>query len=154
MLIICAAASESTFNILSRKHRSRTQDASTAPLHPVAQTLLVSAIALVLSIIAALFTRPLASVSVLGWQEWLALVWYGLAATALAFVLFYKGVNRCDAYITAAFSGMMPLTSMLLSLLLLKEDIRFLQWVGGFLIILSMALMGKKKTASRQPAEL
>lgn len=146
VLIICAAASESTFNIISRKHKARALDESAVQLHPMVQTLLVSAIAFILSVIPALCDHPLASMSVLGWKEWLALVWYGLVMTALAFVFFYEGVKRCDAYTTAAFSGMIPLTSMLLSLLLLKERIECAQWVGGLLIILSMALIGRRKT--------
>lgn len=145
ILIICAAASESTFNIISRKHKARALDQSAVQLHPMVQTLLVSAIAFVLSVIPALCEHPLASMSVLGWKEWFALVWYGIVVTALAFVFFYEGVKRCDAYTTAVFSGMMPLTSMLLSLFLLKEKIECAQWVGGFLIVLSMTLIGKKK---------
>lgn len=144
-LIICAAVSESTFNIISRKHKARAHDEPAVQLHPMVQTLLVSAIAFVLSIVPALWEFPLASIQELGGKEWFALFWYGLVVTALAFVFFYEGVKRCDAYTTAAFSGMIPLTSMLLSLLLLKEKIECAQWIGGLLIILSMALIGKRK---------
>lgn len=145
MLIICASTSESTFNIISRKHTARVHDKSTAQIHPMVQTLLVSAIAFILSIIPSLCEHPLASISLLAWKEWFALVWYGLIVTALAFVLFFEGVKHCNAYTTAAFSGMMPLTSMLLSLLLLKEKIEFTQWAGGFFIIFSMVLIGIRK---------
>ncbi|MEM1486247.1 DMT family transporter [Oscillospiraceae bacterium PP1C4] len=144
MLIICSAASESIFNIISRKHKTSARENSAVQIHPMVQTLLVSAIALVLSIIPALYELPWVSIPALGWKEWVALVWYGLVVTALAFVFFYEGVRRCDAYTTAAFSGMIPLTSMLLSLLLLKERIGHVQWIGGFLIIFSMLLIGKK----------
>lgn len=144
MLIVCAAASESTFNIISRKHKAKKHGESAVQIHPMVQTLMVSAIAFVLSLIPALYERPLASIPALGGKEWSALIWYGLVVTALAFVFFYEGVKRCDAYITATFSGMMPLTSMLLSLLLLKEKIGYAQWIGGFLIVFSMVLIGKK----------
>lgn len=145
MLIICASASESTFNIISRKHKAIAQNESTAQIHPMVQTLLVSAVAFILSIVPSLCEHPLASISLLAWKEWFALVWYGLIVTALAFVFFFEGVRRCNAYTTAAFSGMMPLTSMLLSLFLLKEKIECIQWTGGFLIIFSMVLIGIRK---------
>ncbi|MFT3983447.1 MAG: DMT family transporter [Lachnospiraceae bacterium] len=145
MLIICGAASESAFNIISRKHNTRTGEHSEVQLHPMVQTLLVSAIALALSIIPALYNLSWISIPALGWREWLALIWYGAVVTALAFVFFYEGVKRCDAYTTAAFSGMIPLTSMLLSLVLLKENIECTQLIGGLLIILSMTLIGHKK---------
>ncbi len=80
------------------------------------------------------------------------MVWYGLVVTALAFVFFYKGVKRCDAYTTAAFSGMIPLTSMLLSLFFLKEEIGYMQWVGGFLIISSMLLIGSRQKPRTEAA--
>ncbi len=143
MLIICGAASESTFNIISRKQKAGAGANSAVQIHPMVQTLMVSAIALVLSIIPALYEIPWVSIPTLGWREWLALIWYGIVVTALAFVFFYEGVKRCDAYTTAAFSGMIPLTSTLLSLILLKEKIWYVQWIGAILIILSMLLIGK-----------
>lgn len=142
LFILCAAASESAFNIISRKHRSAKQNNREVQIHPVVQTLIVSAIAFVLSIFPAFREQPFVELQIIGLKEWLALVWYGLVVTALAFVFFYKGVKLCDAYTTAAFSGMIPLTSMLLSLFFLKEEIGYMQWVGGFLIISSMLLIG------------
>ncbi len=143
MLIICGAASESTFNIISRKHKVSAGENSAVQIHPMVQTLLVSAIAFVLSTIPALYEFSWVSIPALGWKEWFALIWYGVIVTAMAFVFFYEGVKRCDAYTTAAFSGMIPLTSMLLSLLLLKERIGYVQCIGGFMIIFSMLLIGK-----------
>ena len=90
MLIICGAASESTFNIISRKHKSCGEENSAVQIHPMVQTLLVSAIALILSIIPALYSLPRNAVLALAWKEWLALIWYGIIVTALAFVLFMK----------------------------------------------------------------
>jgi len=140
VLILCAAASESTFNIISRKHGSR----SSVSIHPMVQTLLVSAITLCLSVIPALLEHPFAALSALRRQEWLALLWYGFIITALAFAFFYSGARRCDAYTIAAFSGTMPLTSVLLSVLFLHESTTWVQWIGGALILLGMTLIGQK----------
>lgn len=147
LLVLCAAASESAFNIISRRHRSTPQYAD-AQVHPMVQTLLVSAIAFALSILPALAEQPFTALQMAGLKEWLALLWYGLVVTALAFVFFFKGVKHCDAYTTAAFSGMIPLTSMLLSLFFLREPIRHAQWAGAFLIISSILLIGKNQTPS------
>ncbi|AOY75318.1 DMT family transporter [Clostridium formicaceticum] len=152
VFILCAAASESAFNIISRRHRAKKQYDTDIQIHPMVQTLLVSAIAFTLSIIPAFGEQSFAALQMIGLKEWLALVWYGLIVTALAFVFFYAGVKRCDAYTIAAFSGMIPLTSMLLSLFLLKESISYTQWGGGFLIILSMLLFGRKQGAKEEKA--
>ncbi len=148
LLMLCAAASESTFNIISRKHLEM-KAYDTVEIHPMVQTLLVSGVAFGLCMIPALMEQPFAALQTIGLKEWVALVWYGLIVTALAFVFFYEGVKRCDAYTTAAFSGMIPLTSMLLSLLLLKETIGYAQGAGGLLVISGMLLIGRnQKTES------
>lgn len=144
-LILCAAASESTFNIASRKHRTMNLSETELQIHPVVQTILVSAIAFTLSLIPTIIEHPFAALQLIGMKEWLTLGWYGLIVTALAFVFFYAGVKRCDAYTTAAFSGMIPLTSMLLSLFLLKETVGYAQWAGGFFIVFSMLLIGRNQ---------
>lgn len=114
-------------------------------IHPVVQTLIVSTIAFALSLAPALVEQPFWALQKIGLTEWIALIWYGLVVTALAFVFFYAGVKRCDAYTTAAFSGMIPLTSLLLSILLLRETIGLVQWTGGFLIVSSMLMIGLKR---------
>jgi drug/metabolite transporter (DMT)-like permease len=151
-LVLCAAASEAAFNIISRRHRTKQQYDTHVKIHPMVQTLLVSAIAFGLSMIPALAEQPFSALQMAGTKEWLALLWYGLIVTALAFVFFYEGVKRCDAYTTAAFSGMIPLASMLLSLFLLHEPIGYAQWTGGFLIITSMLLIGKSHSPKRLTA--
>lgn len=145
VLILCAAASESTFNIISRRHKTMTPDGKNVSIHPVVQTLIVSIIAFGLSFFPALAERPFGVLQGIGGEAWLALIWYGLIVTALAFVFFYAGVKRCDAYTTAAFSGMIPLTSMFLSLFVLKETVSLLQWIGGGLVIFSMVMIGRRQ---------
>ncbi|MDF2486862.1 MAG: hypothetical protein K0R46_3030 [Herbinix sp.] len=142
VFMLCAAASESAFNIISRKHKSKILDHANVKIPPVVQTLIVSTMAFGLALIPALVEQPFEALQAIGLKEWLALIWYGLVVTALAFVFFYAGVKRCDAYTTAAFSGMIPLTSMLLSLLLLRETVGMSQWTGGFLIVSSMLMIG------------
>ena len=150
VFILCAAASESSFNIISRKHKLMKKDTTDVPIHPVVQMLIVSTIAFGLSLIPALMEHPFVALQTIGIKEWLALIWYGLIVTALAFVFFYAGVKRCDAYTTAAFSGMIPLTSMLLSLLFLRETAGLAQWVGGFLIVSSMLMIKSKQPKVHQ----
>ena len=150
VFMLCAAASESAFNIISRKHKTMKQNHTEVQIHPVVQTLIVSAIAFALSLVPALAEQPFAAIRTIGPAEWAALIWYGLIVTALAFVFFYAGVKRCDAYTTAAFSGMIPLTSMFLSILLLRETIGLWQWAGGFLIVSSMLMIGNNRWQSHQ----
>jgi drug/metabolite transporter (DMT)-like permease len=75
------------------------------------------------------------------------LLWYGVFVTALAYLCWYAGIKRSGAFTAAAFTGLMPLTSMLLSTILLRESTGLLQWLGGVCVIAGMLLIGLKKKA-------
>ncbi len=153
VLVLCAAASESVFNILSRifavKGAARQRQTD-----PLVQTTLVAAFSLVLCFVPTLFEQPAARLLALDAGGWLALVWYGVFVTALAFVCWYAGIKRCPASMAAAFSGMMPLTAMLLSATLLGEAAGWAQWMGGALVMLGMALIGLKRQSKRTASEV
>jgi drug/metabolite transporter (DMT)-like permease len=142
MLVLCAAASESAFNMLSRISAVKTAAHRKEPANPMAQTAIVSAIALILCLAPALFEDPVQTLSKIGPKEWLALIWYGVFVTALAFICWYAGIKRCSALTAAAFSGMMPFTSMILSAAILKESPGWQQWAGGALVVAGMILIG------------
>lgn len=145
LFILGAAASESLFNIISRKQRATAPRSTAIDIHPMVQVCIVSAIALGFCLIPFLLEQPepVQMLLLIQWNEWIGLIWYGLIITGLAFFFFYKGVAYCSAYTTAAFSGMMPLTSILLSLLILKEQASYMQGLGGVLIIISIILIAE-----------
>ena len=143
LLVLCAAASESAFNILSRVFAVKGA-ARQRQTDPLVQTTLVAAFALALCLMPALFEQPVPRLQTLDLSGWLALAWYGVFVTALAFICWYAGIKRSPASIAAAFSGMMPLTAMLLSVTLLGESAGWAQWLGGALVMLGMALIGMK----------
>ncbi|RNB77680.1 EamA family transporter [Brevibacillus panacihumi] len=148
VLVLCAAVSESLFNIFSRI-AVKTEASHREPLHPIAQTALVTAMALTLCLIPAIFEQPVSTLFAIDWKQWLALVWYGPFVTAIAFIFWYAGIKRCDAQTAAALSGMMPFSALLLSVIVLGERAGWQQWSGGLLVILGMILIG-----GNQPSEL
>ena len=100
--------------------------------------------ALVLCAVPSLFEAPFQKLWEIGVKEWLALIWYGVFVTALAFIFWYAGIKRCGAFTAAAYSGMMPFTSIILSILLLGEYSQWQQWLGGGLVITGMLLIGTR----------
>lgn len=145
MLVICAAVSESLFNIFSRMNNLKAAASLKEALNPAMQTLLVSAMALLLCIIPSLFEDPVVAMKALDIKQGLALVWYGMFVTALAFIFWYAGIKRCTAHTAAAFSGMMPFTALILSVLVLGENAGWQQWLGGGLVMLGMFLIGAQQ---------
>lgn len=158
-LILCAAFSESVFNILSRISVLRAGTEQKQVIHPLLQTCFVSMIALVCCLLPASFEQPLNALQKIDFTAWLALLWYGVFVTALAFICWYAGIKRCNALTAAAFSGMMPFTAMILSVVILHEKLVWQQWLGGMLVISGMILIGiggasKQKVMRTKLAEM
>lgn len=144
LLVVGAAASESLFSILSRASVLRMGGENT-PLDPLVQTTLVTAAAFLFCLIPAALEEPFARIASVGLAGWLALSWYGFFVTALAYLCWYAGIKRSEAFTAAAFSGLMPLTSMILSAVLLRERADLYQWLGGACVIAGMMLIGAKR---------
>lgn len=150
LLVLCAALCEALFNIFSRINSVRASSNQINILDPLVQTTIVVWIALFLCLIPALFEHPLESLMLIGIKGWIALLWYGLFVTALAFILWYAGIKRCDASVAAAFSGMMPLTSLILAVLLLDEHPSWQQGLGGIMVVFGMLLTGIKSSHNKK----
>jgi drug/metabolite transporter (DMT)-like permease len=142
MLVIGAAASESAFNVCSRDYARKSFDPGKEPVHPMVQTTIVSAFAFSFCLLPALLENPFQRLAAIGVYEWLALFWYGVFVTALAFICWFSGIRRCSALASAAFTGMMPFTSMVLSVVVLGETAGWTQWSGGLLVMAGMVLIG------------
>ncbi len=154
LLVLCAAASESAFNVISRAFAAKAGTNKKQAIPPLVQTALVSAIAFFLCLIPALFEAPVQKLGEIGLKGWIALLWYGFFVTALAFLFWYSGIKECGALTAAAFSGMMPFTAMVLSVIVLGEHASWQQWLGGMLVLSGMLLIGAAKTpaGTKNPA--
>lgn len=150
LLVLCAAACESAFNILSKAASLHWYSGDAPPMHPLIQTALVCVVAFFLCIPPAALEDPVHTLSKLDFTGWLALAWYGLFVTALAFIFWYAGIQRCTAHTAAAFSGMMPFVSLVLSAMFLDESMGFCQWCGGMLIIAGMVLIGRSQAMAEK----
>lgn len=142
LLVICAAICEALFEVFSRSNNLRSGPGVAQRLDPDVQTWLVALIAFLLCLVPAAFERPVEALELLPWSGWLALLWYGMFVTALSFILFYAGIKRCSASTAAVFSGMMPFTALVLSVLVLGEAAGLQEWLGGATIVVGMVLVG------------
>jgi drug/metabolite transporter (DMT)-like permease len=86
-----------------------------------------------------LYQHPLTtfSLSSLG-----SILYLGIGATALAWFLWYKGVERLPASVSAIFFFAQPLVGGLLSALFLHESLGLSFWLGGFVLAIGIVLAG------------
>lgn len=146
LLALCAASCEALFTALSRKvHIDAEEDYE---LHPFAQSGIVILIALALCFIPMLLERPFVALAILPVSGWAALVWYGSAVTVIAFACMFTGAKYCDGYTIAAFTGLIPISALVLSLLILKESVNANQLIGCGFIVISILLMSLKEKQS------
>ncbi len=72
-------------------------------------------------------------------SEWTALGWWGLGTMAIGSVLWYSGVARAPGITASAFMGVMPVSALLLSYLLLGEAFEWIHLVGMAAVLLGIA---------------
>ena len=86
-----------------------------------------------------------------------AILYLGWGATALAWLLWYRGIARLDAGIAAVFFFAQPLVGGLLSALFLHEDLSPGFWLGGLVLALGIlivsALPSSRHAKEPLPAE-
>ena len=140
ILVLAAVLCESLFNVISRWTSLKSD--REAAIDPLAQTTLVTAAAFLLCLLPCAREQAILSLAALGLSDWIALCWYGLFVTALGYICWYAGIKQCETSLAAAFSGLMPLTALALSYLLLGEKPVMLQWLRGILVVIGMLAAG------------
>jgi drug/metabolite transporter (DMT)-like permease len=112
-LALGAAMSESVFNVMAKRLPST--------LGPKTTSAIVTALALAMLIALSLATGERLEIAELGAERLAAFAYYGIFASALAYVCWYSGIARLPASTAGVFSGFMPLSGFALSILLFHE---------------------------------
>jgi drug/metabolite transporter (DMT)-like permease len=71
--------------------------------------------------------------------EWVPIVYYGLAVTVLAFVLWFRGLAALPASTAGAFTGVLPVSAVVLSAAVLGEAVRVAHVVGVACVLAGIA---------------
>lgn len=131
-LIAGAVVSEALFLVLGKRVGSR--------VAPLAIATVVTCFGFALFLPLALyeaFTTDLAAVPPVAW---LAVVYYALGPTVLGYVLLYNGLARVSASTSAVFTGVIPISALLLAHVVLGESILWAHLVGVACVLLAMGL--------------
>jgi drug/metabolite transporter (DMT)-like permease len=110
-------------------------------LTPVQITGVTSAAAAVLFVPLALFQVGGFDVAEVETSGLLALLWWGAGTLALGTLLMYSGMQKASGLIASAFTGVMPVSALVLSYVLLGEPFRWLHLVGFAAVLASIVIM-------------
>ena len=109
--------------------------------------LLGTAVLAVVTVALGEFAWPSAS-----WRAWSGIGFTGLFGTALAFLLFYRGVRAIGPARTAVFINLVPVVAVLLGVLLLGESLEVSMLVGGVLVVAGVLLLNRPGHARTVPS--
>lgn len=73
-------------------------------------------------------------------DAWLALGWYGAGTLALGTWLWYSGITRTEGSVAAGFMGVMPVSALVLSYVLLGDALRLVH-LAGFVVVFAGVLL-------------
>jgi drug/metabolite transporter (DMT)-like permease len=72
---------------------------------------------------------------------WAAVIWYGAGTLALGTWCWYSGIAKTEGSIAAAFMGLMPVSALVLSYLLLGERFQWIHLAGFGVVFAGVLLM-------------
>ncbi len=141
LLMVGAAVIWSAFTVGSRRMVLKY-----GSLPVTAWTLWIGSFGLVVLGAPTLVRTPLGQVSPLAWT---AVGYAGVLAIGLAYVLWYRGVQRIGNSRTAAYSNLTPVVALIVAWIWLGEDPKPLQLGGAAIVLLglSLARLGRERTS-------
>jgi drug/metabolite transporter (DMT)-like permease len=74
-------------------------------------------------------------------RSWTALVWYGAGTLSLGTWLWYSGIRRVEGSFAAVFMGVMPVSALILSYVLLGEPFLWIHLVGFSIVFTGVLLV-------------
>lgn len=68
-------------------------------------------------------------------------MWWGAGTMALGSLLWFAGMRRSGAVTSSAFMGVMPISALILSYLLLGEPFRWIHALGMALVLIGLVVV-------------
>jgi len=72
---------------------------------------------------------------------WLAIVYYGVVVTAISFILWFQGVSKVQASTAAVFTGVMPVSAVIFSYIILHEPFQWSHLWGGLCVLAGLGFI-------------
>lgn len=139
-LVLAAVLCEAAFSVLSK--------ARCCPMSPLRRTTIVSFYAFIMLLPMALFEARNFDFTSLSASAIWGLAYYGAAVSYLSYVLWFRGIAQVQASAAAAFTGLVPLSGVALSWLVLSEQILWTHFAGLACVTVGIWLSCAARTAT------
>ncbi|MED4462457.1 DMT family transporter [Metabacillus fastidiosus] len=81
-----------------------------------------------------------------GMGDWINILYFGIVVTVLAFLLMYQGLSKVSASSAGVLTSVLPLSSVILSFFILKEEISFSHLLGILFILIAIFFISKESS--------
>lgn len=133
LLVLGAVCCEAAYTLFGKR--------LSADMTPLMMTLLAALIAGILFVPFALFQLSGFDWAGVETSDWLALGWWGAGTMGLGSILWFHGMMRVSGTTASAFMGVMPVSALLLSYLLLGESFQVMHLVAIVLVLGALAVV-------------
>lgn len=134
-LVFGAVCGEAAYTLIGKR--------LTADMTPLDVSLLAAALALPLFAVPAVLQVSELDWSGISWDEWAALVWWGVGTMGIGSLLWYQGVQQVSGTTASAFMAVMPVSAMVLSYILIGEAFHWAHLIGLVAVLAAIAFVVK-----------
>lgn len=146
ILILGAVCCEAGYTLIGK--------VATKRLDPVLTVFLASSLAVPLFLVAVLaFERSAFDAGSVTPSGWVSMLAWGAGTLGLGSVLWYKGVQRAQGTVAAGFMGVMPVTALILSYVLLSEPVRIHHLAGFAIVFAGVVIISREHAQSDETGE-
>jgi drug/metabolite transporter (DMT)-like permease len=144
LLVFGAVISEALFTIFGKAAAER--------VTPLATAASASALSLALFLPFGLYQAASFDFSSAGLAGWASVLHYGAFVTALGYLLWFGGLSKVPASTAGVFTGVLPVSAVLLSYLVLGEPFSWAHPVGVACVLLAILLIARQRPATAAAA--
>lgn len=116
---------------------------------PLASATVMSVLGLVMFLPFALYEASAFDFSRTTFADWSPVIYYGIVVTVVAFILWFRGVSKVPASIAAVFTGVWPVSAVLLSYVVLQEQFAVSHLLGIICVLLGIGFISRETLESR-----
>lgn len=131
-LIFLAIICEALFSVLSKKNSS--------PISPIYRTTIITIFSAFCFVPFSIYDIYNFNFSHLNNTAYFSILYYGIFVSVISYILWFQGISKVPANNAAVFTGIMPISSILLSSIILNESILPIHIISVIFIILGIYL--------------
>lgn len=103
------------------------------------------------SLFVLLFLKPLNNINIISTKMWIYGIIYGVLITGVAYMFYYDGVKRMtELSIIPVIASVEVVVAALVGIMIYREPLNIINYIGIFIVILSIILMSRASTVTKK----